>query len=62
MSKKTKDKELANALDVAIHKLQEEIKPTTVEEKVWSFRQKGYNDNQIASLFGLPVQEVKEIK
>ncbi len=61
MSKKTKDTELINALDVAIHKLQEEAKPMTLKEKVWSFREKGYNDNQIASLFGIPVQEVKEV-
>tara|TARA_R110000803_G_scaffold33722_6_gene73788 strand:+ start:2174 stop:2365 length:192 start_codon:yes stop_codon:yes gene_type:complete len=63
MAKKNKqDKEFVAALDVVIDELKVVTSKDPIIDKVLSFRGKGYNDNQIASLLTIPVQQVKEIK
>tara|TARA_R100000951_G_scaffold60767_1_gene51032 strand:+ start:146 stop:334 length:189 start_codon:yes stop_codon:yes gene_type:complete len=62
MAKKKQDKEFVAALDKAIDELQVVVSEDPLADKVKSFREKGYNDNQIASLFRISKQEVEKIK
>ena len=62
MAKKKQDKEFVAALDKAIDELQVVVSEDPLADKVKSFREKGYNDNQKASLFRISKQEVEKIK
>ena len=62
MAKKKQDKEFVAALDNAIDQLQVVVSKDPLAEKVNYFRDRGYNDNQIASLLRINKQEIEKIK
>lgn len=63
MGKNNKEQEQYEAnLEIAIKEVKVLISEDSMEDKVKYFRDKQYNDNQIASLLQIPVQVVSQIK
>ncbi len=56
-----KDPEFIEALDNVIEQLEVSISEDPIKEKVKYFRDKGYNDNQIASMLRIHKQTIEKL-